>query len=268
MNFLARWLQRIGTGLIAILAMWFIVTQIFLHLNARLPLLLALSITYLLSAYILLPLIVHVGLTVVRRGRIPEVTRAFDGLPEDPVNIILIGSEDSLLSAFEKAGWHEADRLNLKTSWKMVVAYLLNKPYPTAPFRPLYLFARHQDHGFQEPIGKSPRKRHHIRLWAMNVDSRFDTTDFKYWSTKHEIDPTLPIVWVGAGTKDVGIGLTSLTYQIIHRTDKDLDEEREHILQSLRDAGVIKDEHYVESDRLVDGRYVSDGRILTAKLID
>ena len=266
MNFLARWLQRIGTFLIAILAIWFIVTQIFLPLHHHLPLILALSITYLLSAYVILPLIVHFGLTIVRRGRIPRVTRARDGLPEDPINILLIGSEDMLVAAFKKAGWQEADRLTPRSSWKMLTAYGFNKPYPTAPFRSLYLFGRRQDHGFQEPIGISPRKRHHIRFWAANLDPEADPTDFKYWRSKHEIDPTKPLIWVGAGTKDIGIGLTSLTYQIIHRTDKDLDSEREHIMESLQEADAVEDVHYVDENLVVHGKYKSDGRILTAKL--
>ena len=266
MNFLARWLQRIGTFLIAILAAWFIFTQVFERLHRHLPLVLALSITYLVSAYVILPLIVHFGLTIVRRGRIPRVTRARDGLPEDPVNILLIGSQEKLVEAFKKAGWQEADRLTPKTSWKMLTAFVFNKPYPTAPFRSLYLFARRQDHGFQEPIGVSPRKRHHIRFWAANLDPDADPADFKYWSSKHEIDPTKPLIWVGAGTTDIGIGLTSLTYQVIHRTDKHLDAEREHILESLRHADTIEDEHYVDIDRVVHGKYKSDGKILTATL--
>ena len=266
MNFLARWCQRIGTFLIAILAIWFIVTQVFERLHERFPLVLALSITYLISAYIILPLVVHFGLTIVRRGRIPQVTRARDGLPEDPINILLIGSEESLLNAFRKAGWQEADRLTPETSWKMFTAYVFNRPYPTAPFRSLYLFGRRQDHGFQEPIGKSPRKRHHIRFWAANLDPDANPADFQYWSRKHEIDPAKPLIWVGAGTEDVGIGLTSLTYQVIHRTDKNLDKEREYILEALRSADVITDEHYVDENRVVHGKYRSDGRILTATL--
>jgi hypothetical protein len=267
MNLLARWTQRIIVAIVALLAIWLIVTQIFEPLNERLPLYVALVLTYIVSAYIILPRIVQVTFAIVRRGRIPRATRAGDGLPADPVNLLLVGSEHDLLSAFSKAGWCEADQLTIQSAGKIFFAAVFNKPYHCAPFRPLYLFARRQDHGFQQPIGKSPRKRHHIRFWAANLDPDADPADFKYWNTKHKIDPSKPLIWVGAATEDIGIGFTALTYQITHRTDKNIDEEREYILASLRGVAAITDEHYVDSERAVAGKYISDGRILTANLV-
>ena len=266
MDFLTRWLQRLVITCIAFIAIWIIVTQVFEPLHEHLPLILALVFTYVLSAYLVLPPIVHIGLTIVRRGRIPRTSRDADGLPTDPVNLLLIGSQEQLLAAFEKAGWLQADTLGIRTGWKMCVSYALNRPYPAAPFRSFYLFARRQDYGFQIPIGKSPRKRHHVRFWAANLNPDADPSDFKYWSTKHTIDPTKPLIWVGAATEDIGLGLSSLTYQIRHKTDKNIDLEREYILNSLRAAGAIEEEHYVDSNRVVAGRYISDGRILTATL--
>ncbi len=259
-------MQRVVITLIVLFTIWLIVRWIYEPLYARLPLFIALVVTYLLSAYVLLPRIVHLGLTIVRRGRIPRATRAGDGLPADPVNILLVGSEQELLAAFSKAGWSEADHLNVKNSLKMFSAFTFNRPYLRAPFRSLYLFARRQDHGFQEAIGNSPRSRHHIRFWAANLDPDADPSDFSYWSKKHAIDPAKPLIWVGAASKDLGIGLTQLTYQVTHRIDRNVDTEREYILQALRKANVIEDEHYVDSGRIVAGKYISDGRILTAKL--
>jgi LssY C-terminus len=267
MNLLARWTQRIIIGVVALAAIWLIVTQVFEPLNERLPIYVALVLTYIVSAYIILPRIVQVTFAIVRRGRIPRVSRAGDGLPADPVNLLLVGSEHDLVSAFTKAGWCEADALGIRSASKIIFATLFNKPYHCAPFKPLFLFARRQDHGFQQPIGKSPRKRHHIRFWAANLNPDADPADFKYWNTKHKIDPSKPLIWVGAATEDIGIGLTALTAQITHRTDKDIDEEREYILGSLRGVSAITDEHYVDSDRTVEGKYISDGRILTATLL-
>jgi len=51
----------------------------------------------------------------------------------------------------------------------MVRAFVLSSPYPTAPFSTLYLFGRSQDIGFQKAFGNSPRKRHHIRFWALGL---------------------------------------------------------------------------------------------------
>ncbi len=41
----------------------------------------------------------------------------------------------------------------------MARAFVLNTPYPTAPFSTLYLFGRGQDIGFEKAIGDSPRRR-------------------------------------------------------------------------------------------------------------
>jgi hypothetical protein len=267
MDFLARWFQRIIIGAIALLAIWLIVTQVFERLNERLPLFIALALTYVLSAYIILPRIVQIGLFIARRGRIPQVTRTADGMPADPVNIILIGSGENLIKAFEKAGWVRAEPLSFKTAWKMATAYTFNRPYPDAPFSSYYLFGRRQDYGFQEPIGRSPRSRHHIRFWAANLDPDADPADFKYWTKKHTVDPMMPLIWVGAGTEDLGIGLSALTYQVTHRTNKYVDEERDYIFEALRSVSAVTDERYVESNREVEGKYVSDGRILTATLV-
>ena len=99
----------------------------------------------------------------------PRYTITADGLPGDPVNVVLAGTLPQLRAAFAKAGWSEADPLNLATSWRMVRAFVLNSTYPSAPFSTLFLFGRGQDIGFQKAIGDSPRKRHHIRFWALSL---------------------------------------------------------------------------------------------------
>ena len=125
---------------------------------------LALSLTYAIAAYVILPRVVRVGLKILQRKSVPSFTLTGDGLPGDPVNLALIGELERLLAAFARAGWIEADPLNLNSSWGMAVAFVLNRPYPAAPFSSLYLFGRKQDVGLQKAIDMSPRKRHHIRF--------------------------------------------------------------------------------------------------------
>ena len=115
--------------------------------------------SYGLAAYVILPNVVRMGLKVLHRRLIPSYTVTGDGLPGDPVNLVLIGTLQQLCDAFATAGWSTADRLGVASSWRMIRSFLLNAPYPTAPFSTLYLFGRRQDIGFQEPIDNSPRKR-------------------------------------------------------------------------------------------------------------
>ncbi|MBI4122089.1 MAG: LssY C-terminal domain-containing protein [Parcubacteria group bacterium] len=266
MTLIQRLLERLAIALLGLAAIWFIVTQVFDRLEDQLPWFLALALTYFIAAYVVLPPVIHLSGRLLRHGHIPRFTRSGDGLSAEPINMILLGSERALRAAFAAANWHTADPLNTTTSWKMFQTFLANRPYLTAPFRSFYLFGRKQDVGFQQPIGKSPRKRHHIRFWGANVDPAADLADGRYWTTKHKLDQTKPIMWMGSGVKDIGLGLTRFSYQITHAVDKNVDEERDYILASLQSAGWIKEAHYVRSGEFVIGKYVSDGRILVAQL--
>lgn len=266
MNLIGRILRRCVTIALTTLILWLIVTQIFGRLDQRLPFFFALAFTYLISAYLILPQLIHISLLVSRRGRIPRVTHAADGIPADPVNIILLGDAKSLSAAFQTCGWYHADTLTLKTSLRMIKSFILNRPYPTAPFSSLYLFGRKQDISFQEPIHNSPRKRNHIRFWAANIDPTNKINIIKYWLRNDPVDLATSQIWVGAASKDTGFGLTSLTYQISHRIDKKIDTERDYIIESLRKNGVIYDEQYLDAGSSVGKKYISDGRIFVAKL--
>src|SRR3954454_12469871 len=90
------------------------------------------------AAYVILPRVIRMGLTLLRRKRVPSFTTTGDGLPGDPVNVALIGTLAQLRAAFGALGWPEADRLGLASSWGMVRAFVFNRPYPTAPFSTLY----------------------------------------------------------------------------------------------------------------------------------
>jgi hypothetical protein len=148
----------------------------------RLSWIVALAITYALAAYVILPRVVRMSLKILQRRSVPSFTLTGDGFPGDPVNLVLIGNFLSLRAAFAKAGWIEADPLNLKSSWRMAVAFVLNRPYPAAPFSTLYLFGRGQDIGFQKAIDMSPRKRHHIRFWALSVERAEETVNTpEFW---------------------------------------------------------------------------------------
>jgi signal transduction histidine kinase len=262
----ARWMQRAFIFLIASGTLWFIVTQIFERIDQRVPVFVALLLTYVIAAYLVLPWIVRASVTVLRRNRIPRLTRAADGLAADPVNVVLIGRQEQLDAAFAAAGWHVADALTFRSAVKMAVSFVLNRSYPTAPFSALYLFGRRHDIGFQQDVGDSPRKRHHIRFWAAQADPEQGGDDPAYWTHRPRIDPAQSHVWVGAGTTDTGFGFQSMTWQISHRVDRNADAEREHVVAALRAACWIADERYIEPGEPVGTRFVTDGRIFHAKL--
>lgn len=271
MRLLIRFLQRLAIFTIGLVSAWLIAFVVFDFADKRLPWFLALAATYGVGAYVILPFAVRMGLKVQQRQHVPQYTITPDGLPGDPVNLALIGTLDELRHAFAAAGWAEADALSLKSAWHMVRAFVLNTPYPTAPFSTLFLFGRGQDIGFQKAIDDSPRKRHHIRFWAQNLSrAESDINEASFWLNTDKPDFDTRVLWVGAGTKDTGFGLTRLTFQITHATDSDTNAERDFIAKELVDAGAIERvDLYRTGDELVTdhvNHYVTDGEIAVAEI--
>ena len=71
-----------------------------------------------------------------------ELHADWQRMPGDPVNPVLLGEFGKLHGVVARARWTEADTLGLGSSWRMVVAFVLNRAYPAAAFSTLYLFGR------------------------------------------------------------------------------------------------------------------------------
>jgi hypothetical protein len=232
---------------------------------------LAVGVTYGIAAYVVLPRAIRMGLKILQSKLVPSYTITGDGLPGDPVNVVLVGTLRQLRRAFAALGWSEADRLSLASSWGMVRAFVLNAPYPTAPFSTLYLFGRGQDIGFQKAIDDSPRKRHHIRFWALSqtrARASWGTADF--WLNTERPPDDESVLWIGAGTRDTGLSFTRLSFQITHATDSDTNAERDYIVDELRKNRSIEAvKLYKAGENLLAERvnhYITDGEITLAVL--
>ncbi len=91
MRLLKRFLRRVLIFGLGILSVWLIVF-VFRLTDRRLPTILALACTYGIAAYVVLPRAVRMGLKILQRKRVPRFTITGDGLPGDPVNLVLIGT--------------------------------------------------------------------------------------------------------------------------------------------------------------------------------
>src|SRR5215471_16324168 len=271
MRLLKRLVQRLLIFGLGLFCVWLIVFVVFETADHRLPWILAVAVTYGITAYIVLPRAIRMGLKILQSKRVPSYTITGDGLPGDPVNVVLVGTLQQLRGAFAALGWSEADRLNLSSSWGMVRAFVFNSPYPTAPFSTLYLFGRGQDIGFQKAIDNSPRKRHHIRFWALSqtrAKATWGTADF--WLSIERPPGNESVLWIGAGTRDTGLSLTRLSFQITHATDSDTNAERDYIVGELRKNRFIEAvKVYQAGENLSTERvnhYITDGEITLAIL--
>jgi hypothetical protein len=151
---------------------------------------------------------------------LPRLTHTKKGLPGDPLNLALVGSEADLQRAMLAAGWHPADALTFRSCLKITVATLLRRPYEDAPVSNLFVWGRKQDLAFEQPVGHDPRRRHHVRFWR-----------------SEQPDGGGRPLWLGAATFDTSVGLSHTTGGITHHIAAAVDEERDKLIRDLTAAG-------------------------------
>ena len=127
-------------------------------------------------------------------------------------------------------------------------------------------------HRLPEGDRSSPRKRHHIRFWALALAHAEETVGTSaFWQSTDRPPEDARVLWVGAGTKDTGISLTRLTFQVTHATADDTNAEREYIIAELSKHRVIEDvTSYEAGQHLPVGRvnhYIADGDVSVANLM-
>lgn len=232
-------------------------------------------LTYILVAYVFIPLVIRIIRRFVRPSHVPLYSITPDGLASDPVNIALVGTKQEAINAMKRAGWRQADEKTPRTILRVITSTILKRPYPTAPFSNLYLLGRKQDFGFQLPIVGNKHHRHHVRFWAASHTSDPRKLEhITFWEQVHASDlVNKRVLWVGAASLDAGIGIIRHNAQITHMIHPDTDAERELIATQLQDAGVVKSirsvktgEPYKLTNRVLTGYLRSDGKIKVCEL--
>jgi hypothetical protein len=116
----------------------------------------------------------------------------------------------------------------------------------------------------------SPRKRHHVRFWALSLernDEPLNNPDFWLNADRPPIDS--PALWVGAGTRDTGLSFTKFTFQFTHATADDVNTERDFIISELERNGAIGEVAWRRAGETLVARvnhYVTDGDVAAANL--
>ncbi len=226
------------------------------------PTLAAVGITvvllYLLVAYVLMPAFwTHYTHRHPLFDDIPDITHTGTGIAGDPLNVALIGTEHDVKVILLAAHWYPADPLTLKSCLEIAEASVLKRPYDDAPVSNLYLFGRREDLAFEQPVGDSPRHRHHVR----------------FWRTEKTYSDGRP-VWVGSAIYDERVGINKESGQITHVTAPDIDAERSKLFVDLKQTGdlsavfFVNDFHKIRTGRNGGGDpWFTDGR-LEAGVID
>lgn len=215
-----------------------------------------LLLSYLAIAYVVMPLIWR---TETRRhpdlSGSADITHTASGIPGDPLNIGLVGSELDIIRAMTAAGWYPADAITFRSSVRIAVDSVFRRPDDDAPVSNLYLFGRKQDLAFEQPVGNSPRQRHHVRFWRSD-----------------KLDEGRPL-WFGAATFDESVGLSHTTGEVTHHIGPNVDAERDRIVDELRTAGEVLEVYWVAHfHRELEGKngggdpWYTDGRLAVAVL--
>ncbi len=222
-SFISKFIFLLFTVLFIILTLAFLIDEI----TDGEAILYPLIGLWIFLAYILLPKIHRILTNLYLPDYFIGRTRTSDGFFSDPVNIAVIGSEKQLHEIMKKAGWAKADKTTWKTSLKITLATLRGRSYKHAPVSPLYLFGRKQDFTYQEEVKNNPRSRHHVRFWRVP----------KGWYLPGGYQAN----WIGAATFDRHIGISLYTGQITHKISEHIDEERDHLVETLKDTKLVKD---------------------------
>jgi hypothetical protein len=176
----------------------------------------------------------------------------------DPLNVVLIGNSQEVLTTLTRSGWSFTHRISLSTAGRLAGAALGGEAYPVAPVSNLYLFGRKQDFALQR-ARPTISQRNHTRFWL---------APFTFRGRQ---------VWVGQVSRDIGVKLTpnspSLTTHVI---DPEVDLTREYLLHSLLDAGLVAGFGFVKGStyatreepavNLANDPYFSDGLRLVIAL--
>ena len=184
-------------------------------------------------------------------ARSPRHTTTAQGRQGDAINVAFIGTEEELHRMFAAAGWYAADPITLETSIRIAADVVVHKPYAHAPVSDLYVWDRKQDAAFEQPVGDSPKQRHHVRFWC-----------------SREVDRQGEPLWLGAATYDERVELSRTTGGITHKIGPEIDRERNKLVNDAARAGVLDGYYWVDPfHRIREGRngggdpYVTDGRL-------
>ncbi len=181
----------------------------------------------------------------------PTHTSTSSGRIGDAINVAFIGSEEELHHMLSTSGWNAADPKTSKTSFRIAADVVLRKPYPHAPVSNLYLWGRKQDAAFEQPVGNSPKQRHHVRFWQSD-----------------KVDSNSKPLWLGAATYDERVEISRTTGGITHKISPNIDQERNKLVNDAIAAGKLDGYYWVEEfHRLAKGKngggdpYFTDKRL-------
>ncbi len=211
---------------------------------------------YVLAAYFIVPALWSHYEHEPELAERPMVTRTAAGIPGDPLNVGLVGSQEEAVRALRAAGWYPADAVTRRTGIEIAGSVLFDRPYRDAPVSPLFYDGRREDFAFEKPDGGSADRRHHVRFWRVLESNAAGRP-----------------LWLGAATFDRGVGFSHDTGQVTHHIAPDIDADRDLLIADLAAAGMLTETYQVSGlgptlfgKNGGGDRYYTDGQITVGVL--
>jgi hypothetical protein len=133
----------------------------------------------------------------------------------DPLNLVVVGTSDSIWPAFVRSRWHVTETMTASSVWKTVSSSVFRRRYLYSPVSALYVYGRPQDIALQKARA-TVDERNHLRLWLAPVT---------YQGRQ---------VWIGQISRDIGVRLTKRSPTLTtHKIDPNVDETRTSLVQEL-----------------------------------
>jgi hypothetical protein len=152
---------------------------------------------------------------------LPDHTLTRSGQQDDVVNLAFIGTRDQVQSAFESAGWLASDRWTKGTFFREMSAAFVSSNYPRVPMLSRWIDGREPDFTLEKNLN-SWGKRDHMRVWSMP----------QMWLGQP--------LWVSSSVAETGYVLSLRRRRlIIHKVNRQIDEERDKVLRDLSVAGCV-----------------------------
>ncbi len=136
------------------------------------------------------------------------------GRSSDLTNVLFIGSHDQLVTAFDAAGWTQANPASLRDRVTWIRAVAERRGDEAAPMSPLLLNGAEPDMSWEKSLN-DVSKRHHIRMWR-EADTRGGQE-----------------MWVGAATRDIDFAYLRPGGKLTHKIEQNVDQERDKVAYDL-----------------------------------
>lgn len=151
---------------------------------------------------------------------IPERTYNTKGRQADVVNLIFLGSEEQINSAFQAAGWNNSDPLSARSVMRGMHAVFALRNYARLPMAHHLLDGQPAESDWEKGLD-SYAKRDHLRIWAEHGD----------WQGQK--------VWASASTGETGATYSFRTGKFVHHVRPEIDDERQKVVRDLSAAGCV-----------------------------